>query len=291
MPTARSGLAVATYDYQIFAIGGETDEGVTGIVERYDPTSNTWIQLTAKPTAVSDIGAAVVGGKIYVPGGRLASGEVSDILEIYDPRHDQWEQGPRLPRQLSAYAMVAYEGRLFLFGGWDGEGFVASVFEYDPREERWWAREPLPTARGYAGAAVASGRIWVLGGYDGESALSVNETYSPESDIAGDNPWQQAASMPVGRYAMGVTSVAELIYLVGGRSDLGQGLQPLLYLPQQDRWQAFEAPRASSDWSGLGLVSFGDYLCAIGGALGQDKTSVTMAYRAIYTLSIPILAE
>ena len=63
MLTARSGLAAAAYENQIYAIGGETDGGVTGALERYDPVADTWTALAPKPLPVADIGAAVIGGK------------------------------------------------------------------------------------------------------------------------------------------------------------------------------------------------------------------------------------
>ncbi len=97
MPTARQSLALAAYEGQLYAIAGQAQAGVTGVVERYDPSTNQWLALPSKPTPVADIGAAVVGGKIYVPGGRLASGDVSDILEIFDPHSGVWEKGASLP--------------------------------------------------------------------------------------------------------------------------------------------------------------------------------------------------
>ncbi|PIW19901.1 MAG: hypothetical protein COW33_04065, partial [Anaerolineae bacterium CG17_big_fil_post_rev_8_21_14_2_50_57_27] len=66
LPTARSGLAVAVYENQIYAIGGETAQGVTGVMEQYDVATDTWITLTPKPVPVADINAAVIGGKIYI---------------------------------------------------------------------------------------------------------------------------------------------------------------------------------------------------------------------------------
>jgi hypothetical protein len=47
MPTARKGLAVAAYDGKIYAIAGETDGGVTDVVDRYTyPGIPSWYLRT-----------------------------------------------------------------------------------------------------------------------------------------------------------------------------------------------------------------------------------------------------
>jgi len=283
LPTARSGLAVASHENQVYAIGGETKAGVTSVVERYNLVTNTWTGLSSKPTAVADVSAAVVGGRIYVPGGRLASGEVTNILEVYDPREDRWEQGAALPTALSAYALVAFEGKLYLFGGWDGERFGASVYEYDPDQDMWRARTPMATARGYAGAAAAGGKIYVIGGYDGKEALAVNEEYLPERDT-----WSQRAPLPAGRYALGVASIADIIHVVGGEGETGSSLPPLQYFHQQDQWQEFESPFPQR-WSHLGLVPLQTQLYGVGGRWNGIPAAQNLSYQAIYTITIPIV--
>jgi DNA-binding CsgD family transcriptional regulator len=287
LPTARSGLAVATYENLIYAIGGESELGITGKVERYDPVSDSWVGLLEKPVAVADIEAAVIGGRIYIPGGLLSTGEVTDFLEIYDPRLDRWDRGADLPFGLSAYALVAFEGRLYLFGGWDGIEYVASVYSYDPVEDKWQIRGSMPTARGYAGAVVASGAIHVLGGFDGTKALQTNEVYFPERDNAHEAPWLTAASLPEGRYAMGVASIADIVHVFGGIGESGS-LLPLEFFPQRDEWQSFENP-FSQTWSNLRLVSIETYLYALGGRLDGTITGKHQAYLAIYTVLIPVV--
>jgi len=283
LPTARSGLAVAVYENQIYAIGGETAQGVTGVMEQYDVATDTWITLTPKPVPVADINAAVIGGKIYIPGGRLASGGVTDVLESYDPRRDQWERRASLPAALSGYALVAFEGKLYVFGGWDSQKFLASVYEYDSDQDKWIERTPMPTARGFAGAAVAGGKIYVIGGYDGKEALAVNEEYLPERDT-----WSRRAPLPAGRYAMGVASIADIIHVVGGEGETGSTLPPLQYVHQQDQWQEFEGS-LSENWSHLGVVPTGTHLYVLGGRLGGISTAQNLAYQAIYTIMIPVL--
>ena len=283
LPTARSGLAVAVYENQIYAIGGETAQGVTGVMEQYDVATDTWITLTPKPVPVADINAAVIGGKIYIPGGRLASGGVTDVLESYDPRRAVWERRASLPVALSGYALAAFEGKLYIFGGWDGQKFLATVYEYDPGQDNWIKRTPMPTARGFAGAAIAGGKIYVVGGTDGKSALAVNEEYSPELDN-----WTRHAPIPEARFAAGMTSVADIIYLVGGEGKAGSSLLPLQYVHQQDQWQEFESPH-SENWSHLGLVPFQTQLYGVGGWWNDIPAAHNLSYQAIYTILMPVI--
>jgi DNA-binding CsgD family transcriptional regulator/N-acetylneuraminic acid mutarotase len=283
LPTARSGLAVAVYENQIYAIGGETTPGVTGVMERYDAATDTWITLTSKPVPVADINAAVIGGKIYISGGRLASGGVTDILESYDPRRDQWERRAPLPVALSGYALAEFEGKLYVFGGWNGQKFLASVYEYDPDQDKWFERMPMPTARGFAGAAVAGGKIYVIGGTAGAKALAVNEEYLPERDT-----WSRRAPLSDARHAFGIASIADIIYVVGGEGDAASPLLPLQYVHQQDQWQDFVSP-LSENWSHLGVIPTGTHIYVLGGRLGEIFTAQNWAYQAIYTIMIPIV--
>jgi DNA-binding CsgD family transcriptional regulator len=171
MPTARSGLAVASVESRLYAIGGEAGEQVLGTVEMYDPESDSWLILGAKPTPVADVQAVSFGGKIYIPGGRQQSGEVTGILEIYDPRQDQWDQGAELPLPLSAYGLVSHEGKIYAFGGFDGNQFVAGVFRYDPEQDRWDLFASLPEARGYVGVASVNERIPAMISFGGQLLL------------------------------------------------------------------------------------------------------------------------
>jgi len=90
-----------------------------GDVTYYDAEADQWAAAATKPTPVTDIQAALLGGRIYVPGGETSKGSISAELAIYDPRDDTWSLGAALPEPRSAYGLVAFEGNLYLFGGWD----------------------------------------------------------------------------------------------------------------------------------------------------------------------------
>lgn len=288
LPTARSALALAVFENQIYAIGGETAQGATGIVQRYDPVSEQWTTLTAKPLAVAEVSAVVLGGKIYVPGGRTESGSITNVLEAYDPVKDTWETYSSLPTALSGYALIAYEGRIYLFGGWDGKSYVKTVFAYDPGLDEWQPRTPMPTARGSCGVAISSGLIYILGGTNGNEALTANEIYTPSRDNGSDNPWQVGPALPEGRYAMGVASVSDLIYIIGGKGKVSQELSLLELSPTVTTWQTLSASIPAT-WSFLGTVPLGKYLYVIGGLIEDNPTGLNLSYQAIYTVVIPFV--
>jgi DNA-binding CsgD family transcriptional regulator/N-acetylneuraminic acid mutarotase len=288
LPSPRSGLAVVSYENRIYAIGGENDEGITGQLDRYDPIEDRWTTLSPKPLPVRDAGASVIGGLIYIPGGRTKSGSLTNTLEVYDPDTDEWEQRQPLPLALSAFATVSFEGKLYIFGGWDGIKYLKTVYEYDPSQDKWNKKKDMPTPRGYAGAAVAGGKVFVMAGFDGQNALAVNEIYLPERDDGVSDPWSRGSPLPQGRYAIGIASIADIIHVVGGQGQETESLPALEYSPQSDEWQMFERPEVDK-WSYLGMVALETHLYALGGITGDTPSSLNMSYQAIYTISIPLV--
>lgn len=73
LPTGRSGVAGAVLEGRLYVFGGETF-GSGGArtfdeAERYDPRADAWERLPPMPTARHGVGAAVLGGAIYVVSG------------------------------------------------------------------------------------------------------------------------------------------------------------------------------------------------------------------------------
>ncbi len=85
---------------------------------------------------------------------------------------------------------------------------------------------------------------------------------------------------------MGMTSVADIIHLLGGEGDPGAQLPPLEYFSHKDEWQAFESPLAQP-WSRFSLVSLGTQLYLIGGRSGDRPISRNLSYQAIFTVLFP----
>ena len=284
MSTARSRLGVVAHEGKIYAIGGETVRGVTGLVEIYDPTADKWHKGASKPTLVEDISAAVLRGKIYVPGGCTEAGGPLSIVEVYDPRSDGWEAVAPLPEPLCGYALAALEGRLYLFGGWNGGSYSAMVYRYDPDSDTWQAGTPLPSARGYSAAATMGSTIYLMGGYDGERLLSALEVYDPALEGEGTPPWRSKAPMSVGRAGLGAAVLGGSLYVIGGGWDQPIGYNEWYNL-QENTWSRFEGP-IFEPWRQGGVAALDTRLYLIGGWDGDylDKAQV---YQALYRIFIP----
>jgi DNA-binding CsgD family transcriptional regulator/N-acetylneuraminic acid mutarotase len=288
LPTARSGLAAAVYENQIYAIAGATADGPTAIVERYDLTADAWTRGADAPAPVAEINAGVIGGLIYVPGGRLPDGTVTNALAVYDPRNDSWRRRAPLPTPLSAYASAVYEGKLYVFGGWDGQKYVASVYAYDPDQDEWTTRPPLPTARGFAGAAVIGGKILVIGGKDSAQSLAVSEAYAPDQE--GNAAWQTVRPpLPEARFGMGVAGLTDVFYVIGGEGP-ATALPSTAFISQEERWQSLEIP-VTSGWSDLAVVVVGPNLHILGGRAEGQASARHLLYRAAYTILLPIIVR
>ena len=292
LPDGRSGMGAVVYEGAIYLVGGDTAQGVTGANLRYRPSSGGWEPLANKPTPVSDIQAVVLGEQIFVPGGRAASGKPVSVLEAYSPRLNRWDSLAPLPEAMSGYALVAYEGRIYLFGGWNGTVYSASVYSYDPAGNTWQTHTPLPSPRAFAAAAVIETKIYMIGGFDGQQALRSMLAYFPQRDRSGDHPWEDRSPLSEGRYGMGSTALANMIYLVGGLTSAKQtgDLPPVQYQPANDRWSTFERPPEPVG-DRPSLLALDTRLHVLGGKSANDLLSNHLTYQAIYTTVVPSIQQ
>lgn len=289
LPLQLQGMAVAGYENALYLFAGETPQGITGRSFRFRPELNQWQELASKPLPVTECAAALLAEEIYLPGGRTADGSPTTIMEVYNPRTNSWTQKAPLPAARSGYALAAFEGRLYLFGGWDGSAETATVFRYDPAEDRWEERTPLPTPRAFAAAAVANNRIYILGGILNNQLLAVNEIYLPNRDGSAENPYLTAPSMPQRRARMGLASMADILYLVGGDlpPEESSSPTPLNFITQTGAWNTFDLPPETIG-SLPAVAPLNNYLYVLGGLTNGEPTRLSLAYHAIYTVEMPV---
>jgi DNA-binding CsgD family transcriptional regulator/N-acetylneuraminic acid mutarotase len=282
-PRADFALVAAAFDGSsyLYLLGGEGPEGVTGEVLRLDLAGNSWARYTAKPTPVADVQGAVIGGKIYVPGGRAADGSISAALEVYDPQADRWTKLAAMPAPRSRYALAAVEGKLYLFGGWDGADYAAQVWQYTPDTDRWAELTAMPAPRAGAAAVELGGQIYVIGGENRDGALARHDRYSPSEEGQG-NPWSVRAPLPAPRSGLAAAGTIDRIFVFGGAGGA------LAYDSSRDVWEPVELP---SDLAlrGLGAEFVGNGKVYIVGGRGDAGLSAdAFEYQALFVVTLPV---
>jgi len=222
---------------KVIAIAGQTPEGPTNLVERYDPQTDTWTRLADKPTAVSEVSAVLLGEKIYVPGGKLADGKVSNCLEVFDPRKGTWESKTELPHSLVNYGITTYEGSLYVFGGWDGESIQNSVLRYYPDADIWKEMSRMPTAKSRASVVALGERIFVIGGESDNNKDLFIEVYYPMQDVDGEKPWQKYLSLDSDVKFLGAQEISGRLFLFS-LTENGD-FQIDSYTPENSSWYTY----------------------------------------------------
>src|SRR5687767_14068745 len=92
LPAPRGGITGAAHAGCMFVFGGEGERthvlGLTPTVYGYDPRADSWTTLPNLPIPVHGIkGAAVIGGRIFLPGGGITLGGNSgtNAMQVYRP--------------------------------------------------------------------------------------------------------------------------------------------------------------------------------------------------------------
>ena len=70
-------------------------------------TQNSWTSRMSMPTARTDLGTAVVKGKIFAIGGGNHDGNLS-TNEMYDPVKDTWTTKASMPTSRSSFGIAVY---------------------------------------------------------------------------------------------------------------------------------------------------------------------------------------
>ena len=183
----RTAGAAAEVGGKIYFIGGTTDvtgpDGknitaalVVGTNESYDPATNRWESHRAMPTPRNHPAIGVVGGKIYVIGGRIGANNIGglvasniDVVEEYSPATDSWRALNRMPTPRSGQGWTTYNGHIYVAGGEGRDYHMEAVYRdveaFDPATNEWEKLPPMPTAWHGVNVAAYNGKLFVIGGH------------------------------------------------------------------------------------------------------------------------------
>ncbi len=291
MQIPRCCHSVCVVDGEIYAIGGfPTAKGnvvpIHSTAEKYNPETDTWVNISNMPFARWGHTANAVDGKIYVIGGDKVAGIPCRVVPmlIYDVAKGQWSEKDDVPIGFGFHCSAVVNGKIYLIGGVEtidkADIAVSRVYEYDPKADMWTRKADMPTARFFAAAGVVNGKIYVVGGGEPQynkwpwNILSTMEEYDPVTDT-----WTQKADMPTPRSNLSVSVVDGRIYAMGGRDR--EGINAVLstveeYDPKTDKWRRVADMPSKKQNIQSSVVNGKVY--TIGGSGGQGTLSTVEEY-------------
>lgn len=224
-------------------------------------TGTRWEERKPMLTARSEIGAALIDGKIYVVGGLDGYGRTLRSMEIYDIETDTWSNGPSMPEARHHPAVTTDGEKLYVVGGLMGINFrpVDTAYVFDPATSRWSELGRLNDFRGGATAGYLDGRLHVTGGVDQAGPTGSTEVYDSE-----EGKWISAESLPVPREHLASAVHDGSWYVAAGRTRFPDGnLGALDAFGPDGAWTSLAdvpTPR-----SGFGMAESGGGLFVFGG--------------------------
>jgi serine/threonine-protein kinase PknK len=156
-------------------------------------------------------GAAVVGHRLYVVGGRNETTAALSSLAIFDFDTGRWTLGPSLAHAREHLAAVAAGGSIWTLGGRELGVSYTYVERYRPGASAWQSMPSMPVARSGFQAVSVGDAIVVVGGEDGAQTV-------PEVDRLDlrTGRWTPLADLPVARHGLGVVADGPLVFAIDG---------------------------------------------------------------------------
>jgi len=157
------------------SLAGDEPHRVLDLNHIYDPATNMWQVRQTMPTPRNHMFVGVVGGKVYVIGGRVgsmsvATGSTTDLVEEYDIAADRWGAVKlRMPTPRDGGVVGVYQNRIYVAGGQSITAINNSVSRaleaYDPASNSWLSFPNLPQARHGQGGGVIGNRFHIVSGH------------------------------------------------------------------------------------------------------------------------------
>jgi N-acetylneuraminic acid mutarotase len=252
MPSARE-LAVAggttNVNGVMYLFGGldvDDPEAVDAFrnVERYVLATNRWSTRSSQSPieAIAMNGAGLIGGKFYLPGGKVNTGNgflKLRGLQIYSAGSDAWSRGRDMPGASANGVAGVIGGKLYVVTGEDNTylpdgtpcedcGLVETrrLFRYDPLTDRWARKAAAPHFHVGGMAAVIGGKLYVTGGHGNGMTTQNLDIYDPASD-----KWTAGAALPSAHSGGVGVVLGGKFYVIGGFTG-----EVLAYDPGTNQW-------------------------------------------------------
>jgi DNA-binding CsgD family transcriptional regulator/N-acetylneuraminic acid mutarotase len=232
-------------------------------------SSSRWASHSAMPTSRAGLALVPFEQQIFAIGGVRGNDRATRAVEIYDPLTNSWTEGASKPTATSNIAGVVLGDKIYVPGGCTNEeGEASDTLEiYEPKADSWEEEAALPEARCGYGLVEFEEKLYLFGGWNGTAFEDTIFIYSPQT-----KRWEvsdHTLPRPVGY--LGAAVLEGTIYIAGGYDGEEESNQTYAFEFESGKW--LEKAPLQEKRVGLGLVSNGQNLFAVGGGWGQALNS------------------
>nr|XP_039267795.1 kelch-like protein diablo [Styela clava] len=170
--------AVALYGF----VYGIEYQRHSNIMERYDPSNNSWSRLTNKSLMLYGESLVAADGKVFCIAGynQQYPYKSTNKVEIYDPVTSTWSMDNRSLNEARSQASVTATGEgIYVMGGKNVDGKSLTTVEFRSSVTKTWMMlKPMKNARLYFSSCVIDEKVYVIGGNGNPANI---EEYDPET--------------------------------------------------------------------------------------------------------------
>jgi non-specific serine/threonine protein kinase len=221
-----------------------------------------WEPRAAAPSSRTEVGAGVLGERIWVVGGLTEAG-AADEVNVYDPAADSWADGAPIPEPRHHTAVAGDGDRLWVAGGYTNDQEPTDTV-WTMSKDGWTDGPPLPEPRA-AGALAWDGERLVYAGGVGPDGLA-GDVFALR-----DDEWQRIGGLSTPREHLAAASDGQgtTWFLAGRTGGLDTNLADVDVVAGADVHKAGEVPTPRGGVAGFHAPGHGG--CVAGGE-GDDGT-------------------
>ncbi|XP_036596126.1 kelch-like protein 4 [Trichosurus vulpecula] len=212
----RLQFGVAVIDNKLYIVGGRDGLKTSNTVECFNPVTKIWCIMPPMSTHRHGLGVAMLEGPMYAVGGHDGWSYLNTV-ERWDPQARQWNYVASMSTPRSTVGVAALNSKLYAVGGRDGSSCLKSMECFDPHTNKWSICASMSKRRGGVGVATYNGLLYAVGGHDAPASNHCSrlsdcvERYDPKTDT-----WTTVAPLSVPRDAVGICTLGDRLYAVGG---------------------------------------------------------------------------
>lgn len=132
-------------------------------VDCFDPRTGKWEKLSSLGSLLCP-GCTAVGGRLFVAGGILRTGQVSSAVHEYDVVLDRWILRPPMEQPRAMFGLLGSGDSLYALGGCNRSALLDSCEIFDLNKLVWIPGPRLPLPLRCFACATLRGRLYLLGG-------------------------------------------------------------------------------------------------------------------------------